>query len=58
MTTRRHPTHSYAGRWVLSYLIPVAVAWPLYALTHSPAAAVTGVIAGFVLYAKLAGRRQ
>lgn len=48
--------HTYAGRWLLSYLIPVAVAWPLYALTHSAPVAVTGVIAGFVLFAVAASR--
>lgn len=57
-STQHRSASGYASRWLLSYAIPVAVAWPLYAVTHSAAAAVIGVIIGFILFVVLAARRQ
>lgn len=56
---QRQPNNSgNVGTWALSYIIPLAVAWPVYALTHSVAAGVVAVIVGFVLFAMLAAKRR
>lgn len=48
----------YAGTWALSYILPIAAGLLLYLPTKSPVAAVTGTVAGFVLFAALAARRR
>ena len=50
--TRHRP--GYAGRWFLSYILPVVGGLALYLPTHSAAAAVIGTVAGFILFAVLA----
>jgi hypothetical protein len=58
MAQRKQNASSYAGTWALSYIIPLAVAGGVYALTHSVAAGIVAVVAGFVLFIMIAARRR
>jgi len=53
MSTRRH---SYAGNWLLSYIIPGGVGTALWAATGVMAVAVTGTIVAFILFMVLVSK--
>jgi hypothetical protein len=57
-STEKQNTSSYAGTWALSYIVPLAIAGAVYALTHSVAAGVVTVIVGFVLFMMIAAKRR
>ena len=54
---QRRTASGYAGRWVLSYVLPIAGGLLLYLPTRSAVAAVIGTVAGFALYVVLASAR-
>jgi hypothetical protein len=58
MAQRKQNTSSYVGTWALSYIIPLALAGAVYALTHSIAAGIVAVIVGFVLFIMIAAKRR
>jgi hypothetical protein len=58
MAQRKQTTSGYAGTWALSYIIPLALAGIVYALTHSVAAGIVAVIVGFVLFFMLIAKKR
>jgi apolipoprotein N-acyltransferase len=55
---RRQKTSSYAGVWLMSYVVPILAAWPVYALTHSAVAAGVVVVIVFVLFMAAAAKSR
>ena len=48
---------SYAGMWILSYAVPLAAGWAMFALTHSMALCVPVMALAFLGICRAAGRR-
>jgi branched-subunit amino acid transport protein len=54
---QRRQASGYATKWAWSYILPIACGLLLYLLTRSATAAVTGTVAGFIVFAVLASGR-
>lgn len=55
--TKRPSPGSYAAWWALSYIVPLAAAWPLWYLSHALSEAVLAILTLAILAARPGGRR-